>query len=1617
MNITGDNSIKNNIFDGSYQITILPTPTGTAYSFWSGKILNPVGITGNLVYLSDDKRDSGYLFSGYSYSGDSFPFPKGIFLSGATSEATSVSGYLYYSLNTPLLGVCHGVGNTGENMWYDGYNFYNAFHPEGTFSPPFGQNISVYKSNSNGTAALSQNGNCSSLTSQEYNDFFGIVSKADINAEASAEGISNGGTSFINSPAYACPQDIITTYYWRESQYNIIGGTVGAITANTFFNTNPIPTSLDNFDRKTALRYSVSGEQGGTLPNGQQETIQHILYDDSGKPIPAYQTVGANILNTILCPSITAESSLSIGTQTESQLLLAADVLSNPSKGVFDYFNWWNLWHFLYKENTDGFPFQNDYGLFQGEGVVVPAGKSSNYGSQLFEAQISNEVNYWDRRQCPMGINFLPHTFGGTIYACPSYTFEIPYYAATKKFGFYGARFLDGCLSLDLGDAINDVPNSSDLPPNATYTIPEEEEPDPDVGTLSSNSRYDNLLDIANKEELHSDFYAMNKGLFLWANSGLINLSPDFVSLNSVTGFPQLYSGLLSQYSAVFSGGKSGMLENDYLYISGEESQFYDTGIYSLILSQNSNYRDFKNKLSDILSGPLQISYWNNIEKDYSYTILSQKNQVDNSFYNALQTGKQSRLFTRYLENYVKGNSVDLYPTNKIYFSYDSASSYIESSGWGKSPNSFGTASHFDPNIARRYFLGAYTNGQDVLGVANFSQNSAGINLSNYSFYPGYFNGNVGLELPPPSFLPVLSGVYDSTGDPNFNNESIQGNDFPTVTNGWNLVGYNGIGKLNLNFSCFTPIFVQNPLPITHCKIGQAPTFRAYAVDYHTIPEDKMNNRNPEIRYWMDKLKISNGNESSTAKTTNAYPLSYKWYRIKKIDCTGSVSETNINDGDFKKFLLNPNFSKVVPSSQSGDWCCLEGDDQYCTLIHPTGCIPPSTSPMSILKYKYANYPGQQTARQNNYNMTFVKGAQKNEDEDYYYFCMARGRFGIRISEPSQLFIEDWIDFDISIRNGGNNAFEQSKALTVSLDAGDLTIDCNASSVPSYAGFVQDTDAIPEDVVEEQIPPPNRGYGDVFSYKFVGPWGYRGAVQSYTPGTLKDTRGLKETWGRLLHYGSLFHYHRALSQTEGDALYGRNHLPVCNSSHEMSDKQKGIKVTVNGIVHWANMQNPIADTKGSYGVKWSKLGNAAELYNPSSSLVNGGIDTSASPGLGQWQYGNNFGTIHNFGWNSNLLNPGTTLTAANIENGDLTTTPGSLSTTDFQKLKTNVLSGGVLAGKNCGWHKGGLGRATSFWIEGFSSFYLFCDPLKKKNVTNYNYMSPGLRQSNSSIQYFWLGKPNNSYLERYPMFGPYAYQWRVRRHNRDRNGNGISEGFYSYGWGSNYSLMYDNPAIYGLFTKYKSKNQSVLADINSSRISTFGSADAALNVSRTRFGFTNGDGGAKPYGTVWIGNISDPTPNTARDYVNKGYANALSPEFSLYGCSDADIDAGNCFDPCISMRYQNGFLPGGKRQDLFTANNSYRIIANNPVVNNVTGSSTVVLSEGTSFRGPFGAPHIKYLSSLGTKVNGFSPCFDGGADHCNYITPTINIGASTYYEGRGLTMINTAMSVSQSLNF
>jgi len=1577
---TTGNIIVGNVFEGAYSIPILPTGYVDGSPFYYALInqgINPSGITGTFVYFQSGNEfiDSGYLLSGL--------IGQSQVLSGATSSPSNASGYLFYRINASIYGTCCGVGSDA-NVWFSGYSFYNAFHPGGYYSPPFGENLSVYKQNQDGTSSLSEVGSCDSLTTTEYNDIFGINTQLDDLINDS----SDSATAYINSPAIACPQDLSVTYYWHETDYNIIAGTSSAIAGNTFYNTNPIPTSLDNFYVKTNLRYATSGSGLGILvDNGDgtktEEILETILYDSSGRPIPAYPTfdggvsghANSDIFNTQTCPGYIAENGIAIGQNTESQLIDVADA-SQGSDGHFDFFNWWNIWHFLPKENSDGFPFSNGYSNSGNVGLTTDT--DGNQGSSLFEYSLADSDAYWDRRQCPEAISFLPHTFGASIFACPQYYLDVPYYAANKKFGFYGTRFLNGCVSLEMDYPTGTTPNVSDLPTGYTYITPQEIEPSPDAGINWSFPNYTNLLRIAAAEEKQSDFYALNKSFFLWTNSGLVTQSSDFAVLTGNSGFYPLFLSLFGQYNNYFPSGTGDFVnKNSGLFESGVGSIFYDTGTTYEFLGNNDNYILFKNQLTSILTGINEINSWASIESQYACGVLDSNGNIASDFYGALNSGKQSRLQTRYFENYVKGNPIDLYPTNKITFSYDHAGDFINSSGWGKSPFGFGLNSSFaDSGLTRRYFVGAYGDGEDISELTNFISQTA--NINNGAFYPGYFDNNQNMELPEPTYTPVLTG-----------SGSMNGGTFNPLPNGWMAMGYNGVGEMKNNFSCFTPIFIRQPFNKTYCKVGQSPTFRSLAVDYHTIPEDKINIRYPEIVYWAEKLKMIDTNYN------NLYPLSYKWYRIPTGSCTGSNGQAS-----FSNFLLNPNFELLDPSNPTGDWCALEGDGPICTLIHPTGCVPAFT-PNGAWAYPNIDTPIYKTAQQNNFYMTKKKGAIKGVDDQYYYFCMTRGRFGIRISEPSELFIEDWLKFDLSIQNGGNVTINP----TVQFVAGDTGISCSPTNVVSYGGFVRDNDSIPEDVIQEQIPPPNAGYGDVFSYKFVGSWAYRGANQTYVPGTLKDTRGLQETWGRLLDYGTLVQYNVTLAQEDGDFLYGRNHLPVC-SNNTMVTAQDGIKVIVDGVVHWANMQSPIVDTDGRYGVLWNQLGNAGELYVPSDMTSNGGI-ASWSPGVGQWQYGNNLGTIHSFGWDSQLAD------ITKIGNG-------GFDNTSLQTLKKNLLGGGALGGENCGWNKYGLGRNMAYWIEGFSSFYLYCDSLKKKNITNYNYMNPGLRQTNSSVQYFWLGKPNNSYLDRYPLFGPYAYQWKTYPHNRDRNGNGISEGLYSYGWNTNYTLQYDAPAIYGLFMKYGSSNRDK-ATINAARASVFG--PNPTSVTSTRFGFTNGDGGTRgQYGNIWLGNISDPG-NATRDYVNSGVFNAETQEMNLYGCSDEDLLAGRCFDPCLSMRYQFGFLPGGKRQDMTTnypGGSGYRIVANAPVINNAPVTQTQDVN-GTFFRGAFGTPHIQYLKTqvgaiLTHELNGLSPCFDGGADHCNYITPTLNIGSSMYLESTTSNFFANANLATQSVN-
>ena len=82
-------------------------------------------------------------------------------------------------------------------------------------------------------------------------------------------------------------------------------------------------------------------------------------------------------------------------------------------------------------------------------------------------------------------------------------------------------------------------------------------------------------------------------------------------------------------------------------------------------------------------------------------------------------------------------------------------------------------------------------------------------------------------------------------------------------------------------------------------------------------------------------------------------------------------------------------------------------------------------------------------------------------------------------------------------------------------------------------------------------------------------------------------------------------------------------------------------------------------------------------------------------------------------------------------------------------------------------------------------------------------------------------------------------------------------------------------------------------------------------------------------------------------------------------------------------------------------------------------------SNDVSFRATFGAPHLKYLISglnlagysiASQELNGFSPCFDGGSDHCNYMTPTLNLGTSTYLQKSFSALMNNTVLASSSVN-
>jgi hypothetical protein len=1481
---------------------------------------------------------------------------------------TDRSGKLYYYDRAELYGTCHGFGRN-NNTYYDGANFYNAFYAPGYFQPPFGENFSIFKANQETSANL-QNGACANINITEYNEQFGIVSKTASDASLSSATLTPNIYSPIYSPREACPPDVAIENYYDEINFTQIPGTTTAIGAGTFYNGNPIPTSLDSHNIKVNGRYRITGTQEN-----------RVIVFESGRPEPSYSADNQDsALNNVLCAATTLENNVAAGRGTNgSQLMEAPDVLlGNFNDQVFfpaGLDTAFYYWHFVFRENADTLPFYNNFTAIDTSKTI--SNRTISQGTQLFKPVLSSDASYWQNRQCPDTVDFLPWNFGASIYACPSIHFDVPYYAATKKFGFYGTRFLNSCKRLNLEHTWSGVPQASELAESHSNVHIESPETEPDDIDEAGNwnfGMYDNLLRTASAEERYSNMYALNKGFFIWANNTWITGHEEYSRLQKVNGFQGIYDNLVNSFQNIFTGGLASFVSGEPQVIvkAGLASTFttVESGVISDLLFTNNTYRAFRQEFDKIVTGS-ERQDWYDLENKYAYYITTVNGGLNEPFYANILSGREKRLLTRYMENTVRGNPVDLYPLNHIPFSFDAAKDYLTSTGWGRGLST--PSKNNLPEINRRYFQGAYGNSSEISGLVE-KLNALSIS-DNTAFYPGFFNNiNFSKDIPKSSYEPVLSGIIVDNVGRKFS------------PSGWLAAGYNEIGALDSNFSCFTPIFVQHPVPKLFCKMGQHPTFHALAVDYHSIPDDKISYRYPEIIYWAHKLKLLDD------KFKNLYPVKYKWFRVP------------INE--YTSFLASGDFSRVDYANPTGEWACLEGDTQNCTLIHPTEC-----SPTGVLK--------------NVDNYTFIKGASHNKDDKYYYMCLASGRFGIRISEPSELKIEDWVLFDVSLKNGMNQVADVEVTFQVNdVDNATQEVTFNKLAQSAYCGYQQDPYAIPESVIEQKMPPPNAGYGDVTAYRFVGPIGYVGATRSYQPDTLKDTRGLRGAWGRFVEYGALLTLGGNITQSQGELLYGYKHLPKCEG-YTMGAGKKGIKVIAKvggySVSHWTLPQQAVAALDTRAGMRWDKLTNIGGLYPPITqsqfineknriTTANAGYDpVIGGYGIGHWQWGNNLGSIKRFGFQSDT----TTNDLIFIGNG--APQPNQIPQSKINEVKEKLVEPDTLAGENCGYSRLGLGRNMLYYLEAFERFYILCGPLKKKNVRNLSFMCPGLRFTNSAIQYFWLGQPNNTFLERRPMYGPYAYQWKVKRHNRDRNGNGASEGFYSMGWSEKYSLLYDAPAIFGLYVKtdatdsYKGQVKRVIE----ARDKVFTDGISAYGSYRSNwFGVGGNEGTSRPYGNYFC---KSSIPSDLCDYISTAQGLGAMPDFKAYTCTESQLNAGQCFDPCISMRYGQGFFPGGKSQNLFgyTSSDSANLgqpknlrlvpMANKDLLGQViTKDEQSKVDSKVVFRAPVNTPHARVWRGLEPTITsngaetivGISACQDGGSDHCNYLTPTIHLKTS-----------------------
>lgn len=1560
--------------------------------------------------------------------------------------------------------VCHGLRDEG----YQNYNFYQSFYPYGNIHSPWGHlftNTTIFGefktkaspdgegekidptlpkklSESKPLRAIKQV--APQLTSTEYHQLFGI------NAVKcpKGKGCNTSAPTQITYPYYECPKNKDSSPQFAEAEIAWIpgslsteGGKLHAKIGGGFYNNNPIPSFFDS-------HFYVSSPD---------------FCEPQRRLINAY--------NNFSCPAYLFERGL--GAMRGSNGLLP-DYVQNVNDQFFRA-NWvdglgagtqvinesfW-FWHFIYKENAENFPFDE------------------------FNSQIADGDWYWKHRNCPEYPSSLPWSFGGGVFAYPESFFEVPYYSSLGKFGFYGTRFLNGKGTLLSKVDANTYPGCGEKTNPLSYS----------KGSNNTFDTYDKLLTIAKNQELYSNFYINNRGLIIALNYETVIKSYDWTGENggfSLQGIKSGYKACYDFYTGKlgYAGHSKGLkgfwldlnrVPNASELINGTSANFSFSninnidplsGLYKLEkdLLSNAIYQKY---ITPYLGPSSSVSNANNRFSNYVVDEKRYENDVqysiDEGFYSGLNERQLAALRARAYTSNLIDNPIDLFPLNKIVYSSESISGFIkdaDEASKGVLINGFNSSFNSVPSVGRFYFYGAYANQKDSSYLTT-GNGAMGDNMLSDSFrkdennygYGGLFPKNqyITTDLFKPDYLVKqfpISGWVTSPGDTYSESRlsNIQEKNFGESATAF-FLGYNGVGKLKGNYSCFSPIFVQQPTNIV-CKVGQAPQLRCLAVDYHTIPEDKMKGgRWPEINYWVDKLKLNsesfyeddlvNGNtirnEQSgiindqffrgykKSKKKLLYPLGYKWGRIKK----DSVYSFNIGA-----------LSGVEWSNSTGSWCCAEGDKETCTIIHPFECIPPLTG--STIKLT----PGEAYP-----NMEFIQGVKKEPwldhlgqtqyaDKDYYYFCLTSGRFGMRRSEKAELVIDDVLKFDVSFKNPSSYSFKPSLVFTAP-DGTKIKIP-GKNDVVNYFGFQPNELAIREEVLSDRRTPNHVGCLPSWKpccsnakLRTLGTNGYSSWNVTWSPPAILDIPVLKSIYGYVLQFGGIINFEKTLTQKEGELLYGTYPLPQVSNGNFIGN-YKGIQMDLElgeGLMvsHWSVDESAWATDNSKEGIPFKAGSNdiVSALYPPSEGVKWQKYPTDTAEqryGKGHWQYSNNLGLIKKLG--SNDLDN----ISEKVNQDEITSSiDGSVVLRfsyalknkekllkDIKQSLTNVPCGAA------GWKPGSLGRQMAYFVEGFGTFYELCGDKKKDFVKNLSYAAPGIRVGNAGFQYSFLGQPNSSYLTRESLYGPYAYMWKFNRHNRDRNGNGMPLGMYAYSSNGPYSMMYDLPSVYGLYafdaSKTKSKNR------NRKNIETIKDIKRIIweenQASPIKFEFNSTD---DEYGTRWcgipLGSIAwrcegdapkktedglpfNDTPTWFCKYTDYASSLANSPDLSIYTCTDEQLSNNTCFHPCLSLRYEQGILPGGKSLDFFgvghnppgTNKNSLNKQADK--ISSYAGYDYDEDRNGKMVLGPISTPWADTLAGLvgrskrHTNYLSIDPQHGGGCDHCNYVTPTAWLGTT-----------------------